>query len=220
MVQLALLMRDRGSPHIVTYYGAWQDDDNVYVVMEHCSKCDGERGAVSDLYTAVSTGVLPWTGTHRVEATKQMLAGIESLHCKGVALPNLRLENFLVSSTGSIKLACLIPTSCASLLTPPGSKSRSAEDLMKVDIFKLGCVLTNLMNHHSSSSTAQLPSVPEASVQDFIARLVHPDPAQRPNIRTALKHPWLNPDREAVTDCIVGTATNYSWEASLALGGQ
>jgi serine/threonine protein kinase len=220
LVQSALALGGWGSPLLVTYYGVWQDDDNIYIVMDYVCKSDGD-GQVSDLYTAVATGLLPWKKKNQIAAVKQMLLALELLDCKGVPHPHLRLQSFLVSSSDSIQLACLIPTSCAAPATNGDPRRRA--------VYQFGAVLHSLLFGRPPLPSTCLPSsTAEATAADFVARLLHPDPSSCPCIRIALKHPWLAQvsdypalDCDIVADCATGHTSEHHWEAvNLALGGQ
>lgn len=221
LVQSALTLGGWGSPLFVKYYGAWQDDDNIYVVMDYVCKSDSD-GQVSDLYTAVASGLLPWKKKNQIEAVKQMLLALEFLDRRGFPHPNLRLQSFLISSSDSIKLACLLPTSCAAAPATSGDPRRRA-------MYQFGAVLHSLLlGRPPLPSTCPPSSTAEATAADFVARLMHPDASSRPCIRTALKHPWLAQasdyqalDCDIVADCATGYTSEHQWEAAnLALGGQ
>jgi len=208
MVQSAIATRDWGLTHVVTYYGAWQDNQNIYVVMEHCG---------SELHAAVACGLLP-TDEHRREAAKQMLAAVGSLHNKGITVPDLRVQHFLLSSNGSIKLACLTPTSSAAPV------SKGIEDAKKFDAFRLGVALFAIFFDKYPHGSIRPPpsSTPEASAKDLLARLMHPEPSLRLSVDRALAHPWLTPAVEpvVVADGNIRCSGELPWAATLALGGQ
>lgn len=220
-VQAALVIRDWAASNVVTYYGAWQDHEFIYVVMEYCSKVIGER-EVRDLYTAVACGAIPWTEDDRRRAARQMLLALGSLHSSGLTHPELRLHHFLLSSTGSIKLAGL--TSTSSIEVPVSAGPAGSADGKKLDMFKLGVALFALFFGQRPHPSMRLSSssVPEASAEDFVTRLMHREPSLRPSVESALVHPWLASTAQAIgmRDDGIECPSELIWAAGLALGGQ
>jgi len=81
--------------HIGKVYGAWQDTRYIYTATEYCPL--GEVMSVLTIQKAVS-GVLLRKIAH------QMLLAVQELHVRGLAHLDICLENFHVTTTGTVKL--------------------------------------------------------------------------------------------------------------------
>jgi len=216
MVNAVVKMHGRDSAYVVTHYGGWQDNENLYLAMERCGISDGNHH-VYELSTAISHSGFCATDARRREVAKEMLAAVGSLHSQGLTHPDLQMNHFLLSSTGSIRLAGVAPTRP---LEPVGSTSVDRE---KLDVFKLGIVLLGLFFGKRPDAAIQHPaSAQEATVHHFIAWLMHPDPSLRPSIERAFDHPWLTPADAAAARADAGILCGSELPRAilLGLGGQ
>lgn len=218
MVNDAVTMHGRDSAYVVTHYGGWQDNENYYLAMEHCGMSN-----VYELSQAVAHSGFCATDERRREVAKEMLAAVGSLHSQGLTHPDLQMNHFLLSSTGSIRLAGIAPTRP---VAPVGCLGSTSVDREKLDVFKLGIVLLDLLElcfGKRPAAAIQPPaSVQEATVDNFVAWLMHPDPSLRPSIEGALDHPWLTPADAAAgrADAGVLCGSELPRDILLGLGGQ
>mmetsp|Transcript_43041 Transcript_43041/g.77244 ORF Transcript_43041/g.77244 Transcript_43041/m.77244 type:complete len:351 (+) Transcript_43041:64-1116(+) len=160
-VRAALHVRKSGltSPNVVRAFGAWQDGAKVYLAFEHC---DG-----GELFTAYHSGGLDRrVGEHRT-IVKQMLQAVNDLHKHGFFHQDICLENFLLMSDDTVKLAdfggaCCCPDAGddldgvphADFPAGPGKMHHMPPEFMwrhrsfdaqKVDVFQFGIAIFTLI---------------------------------------------------------------------------
>eukprot|EP00271_Cylindrocystis_brebissonii_P017021 TRINITY_DN424_c0_g1_i1.p1 TRINITY_DN424_c0_g1~~TRINITY_DN424_c0_g1_i1.p1 ORF type:complete len:537 (+),score=138.81 TRINITY_DN424_c0_g1_i1:1054-2664(+) len=95
--EVAILHHVVGHENIVDIYGAFEDRENVYIVMELC------RGG--DLYETIlermeRNGGTPYSERDAAALAKTILKVVEQCHALGVIHRDLKPENFLISSRG------------------------------------------------------------------------------------------------------------------------
>jgi len=182
---LALSANHRELPHVVTYYGAWQDDVFVYVAMAHCAE--------GELFVAATCGNLYQTDEARRDVAKQMLTAVGSLHSHGLTHPDLRLHHFLLSSS-RVKVVGLMPTGMLPGPSAVAGFTNGAVAAKQHDVFQLGAALFTIFSGGIRPPLSIQPPPPGAQVEsakDFLSRLMHPDHHLRSSIACALAHPWL-----------------------------
>jgi len=163
------------SPHHIKHYGAWQDPEHIYLAMEYC-----ERG---DLFTAVANGNLLQTEEQQRDIAKQMLRSIDDLHIKGRVHPGLRLEHFLLTRSGHVKLGGLAPSGGEPAFGAHRRTSDLCVERKRHDAYQVGRAIFAVLNVHPGSM--------QPGSRDFFERLLHPEPHSRLSIADALAHPWL-----------------------------
>lgn len=95
-IRLALLVSNWQMPNVVQIYGVWQDQRYFYLASEYC--------AGGEVFTALCCQGTSCTKQVWRGIAKQMLTSMDSLHSKGISHQDVSLENFLLTSSGVVKL--------------------------------------------------------------------------------------------------------------------
>jgi hypothetical protein len=174
-------MANTGMNHtsLVKYYGAWCDDTSVYLVSEYCSG--------SDLFTAICNGC---HGDLRDHA-RQMLQGLEEFHRAGLSHPGIRLDDFLMSADGYVKLSGGVSWGMGN----GGSSEHNVRQIGKA-IYAL-----------IKGAHLPMPYVGEdtaTAAEDFFHFMLCENLDVQPSLSRALNHPWLLPsaDADAGNQCL------------------
>jgi len=185
------------------------DDKLIYLIMEYCAK--------GDLYHFVaSKGGLPDTTARLM--FRQIVSAVRYLHSKSIVHRDLKLENILLDSSLSIRLAdfgfcrevpanTLLTTKCGSpAYTAPEVISQSSYNGQMADMWSLGVILFVILTgripwdaQNDTQLFFQIQTahfhIPEyicASAANLIGDLMHPQPEMRLSAEQALNHPWLD----------------------------
>ncbi|GAM23745.1 hypothetical protein SAMD00019534_069200 [Acytostelium subglobosum LB1] len=196
-------------PFIVKLYYTFQDDTNLFIMLEYC-----ENGDLLELLREAVCFPLPIVQFYAAE----VLVAVEYLHSRGIVHRDLKPENVLLSTNYHIRL-CDFGT--AKQLGPdPHSLSASfcgtaeyvCPELLvdkkagrQADIWSYGCLLFQLITGKlpfkglSDYYTFQLimsremvfPPDFDPDAQDLIDRLLTLDPFRRPTIEEIKSHPFF-----------------------------
>ncbi|KAJ6400779.1 hypothetical protein OIU84_016247 [Salix udensis] len=210
-----------GHRHLVKFYDACEDANNVYIVMELC-----EGGELLDR-------ILARGGRYTEEDAKaiivQILCVVAFCHLQGVVHRDLKPENFLFTSSSEDTDMKLIDFGLSDFIRPDerlndivGSAYYVAPEVLhrsyslEADIWSIGVITYILLcgsrpfwaRTESGIFRAVLrsdpnfedlpwPSVtPEA--KDFVKRLLNKDYRKRMTAVQALTHPWLRDDSRPI----------------------
>ncbi|KAJ8748564.1 hypothetical protein K2173_003465 [Erythroxylum novogranatense] len=219
--EVKILRALSGHKHLVKYYDACEDANNVYIVMELC-----EGGELLDR-------ILARGGRYTEEDAKaivvQILSVVSFCHLQGVVHRDLKPENFLFSSGSEDADMKLIDFGLSDFVRPDerlndivGSAYYVAPEVLhrsyslEADIWSIGVISYILLcgsrpfwaRTESGIFRAVLrsdpnfddlpwPSVtPEA--KDFVKRLLNKDFRKRMTAVQALNHPWLRNDNRSI----------------------
>ncbi|KAJ6723148.1 CDPK-RELATED KINASE 3 [Salix koriyanagi] len=158
-----------GHRHLVKFYDACEDANNVYIVMELC-----EGGELLDR-------ILARGGRYTEEDAKaiivQILCVVAFCHLQGVVHRDLKPENFLFTSSSEDTDMKLIDFGLSDFIRP--------------GIFRA------VLRSDPNFEDLPWPSVtPEA--KDFVKRLLNKDYRKRMTAVQALTHPWLRDDSRPI----------------------
>ncbi|CAD8070880.1 unnamed protein product [Paramecium sonneborni] len=133
--------------HIVKLYSYWEDQSNIYILLEYCSK-----GHLIHPKTQ-------FTEDEVFQIFNQILSGVDYLHKNNIVHRDLKFENILINEDGTLKLCDFgwaikvqqLPVENVMCGTteymPPEVVSKQVLDF-KVDTWSLGVILFELL--HSS----------------------------------------------------------------------
>ncbi|KAF8396275.1 hypothetical protein HHK36_017890 [Tetracentron sinense] len=203
-----------GHKNLVQFYGAFEDDGNVYIVMELC-----KGGELLDR-------ILSRGGKYSEEDAKAVMVQILSVaafcHLQGVVHRDLKPENFLFSSKDDESPLKLIDFGLSDFVKPDerlndivGSAYYVAPEVLhrsygtEADMWSIGVIAYILlcgtrpfwartesgifravMKAEPSFEEAPWPSL-SSDARDFVKRLVNKDYRKRLTAAQALCHPWL-----------------------------
>lgn len=219
--EVKILKALSGHKHLVKFYDACEDANNVYIVMELC-----EGGELLDR-------ILARGGRYTEEDAKsiivQILSVVSFCHLQGVVHRDLKPENFLFASGGEDADMKLIDFGLSDFIRTDerlndivGSAYYVAPEVLhrsyslEADIWSIGVISYILLcgsrpfwaRTESGIFRAVLrsdpnfedlpwPSVsPEA--KDFVKRLLNKDYRKRMTAVQALTHPWLRDDSRSI----------------------
>ncbi|KAL1161744.1 hypothetical protein V6Z11_A07G156500 [Gossypium hirsutum] len=219
--EVKILKALSGHKHLVKFYDACEDANNVYIVMELC-----EGGELLDR-------ILARGGRYTEEDAKAILVQILSVvsfcHLQGVVHRDLKPENFLFTSGGENADMKLIDFGLSDFIRPDerlndivGSAYYVAPEVlyrsysMEADIWSIGVItyillcgsrpfwartesgiFRSVLRSDPNFDDMPWPSVsPEA--KDFVKRLLNKDHRKRMTSVQALAHPWLRDDSRPI----------------------
>ncbi|KAF3326121.1 CDPK-related kinase 7-like isoform X2 [Carex littledalei] len=217
--EVRILSALTGHKNLVQFYDAFEDEDNVYIVMELC-----KGGELLDR-------ILSRGGKYSEEDAKMVLAQILSVvsfcHLQGVVHRDLKPENFLFSSREEDATLKVIDFGLSDFVKPDerlndivGSAYYVAPEVLhraygtEADMWSVGVIAYILLcgsrpfwaRTESGIFRAVLkaePSFDEApwpslstEAKDFVKKLLNKDYRKRMTAAQALCHPWLRDGQE------------------------
>ncbi|PPS07296.1 hypothetical protein GOBAR_AA13350 [Gossypium barbadense] len=198
--EVKILRALSGHSNLVQFYDAYEDHDNVYIVMELC-----EGGELLDR-------ILSRGGKYTEDDAKavmiQILNVVAFCHLQGVVHRDLKPENFLFTSKDENSQLKAIDFGLSDFAKPaPEVLHRSYST--EADVWSIGVIAYILLcgsrpfwaRTESGIFRAVLkadPSFDEApwpslssEARDFVKRLLNKDPRKRLTAAQALSHPWI-----------------------------
>ncbi|CAB4290366.1 unnamed protein product [Prunus armeniaca] len=212
--EVKILRALTGHSNLVQFYDAFEDSDNVYIVMELC-----EGGELLDR-------ILSRGGKYSEDDAKtvmvQVLNVVAFCHLQGVVHRDLKPENFLYSAKDENSQLKAIDFGLSDFAKPDerlndivGSAYYVAPEVLhrsystEADVWSIGVIAYILLcgsrpfwartesgifravlKADPSFDEAPWPSLsPEA--KDFVKRLLNKDPRKRMTAAQALSHPWI-----------------------------
>ncbi|XWS35936.1 hypothetical protein CRYUN_Cryun20dG0039500 [Craigia yunnanensis] len=219
--EVKILKALSGHKHLVKFYDACEDANNVYIVMELC-----EGGELLDR-------ILARGGRYTEEDAKaivvQILSVVSFCHLQGVVHRDLKPENFLFTSGGEDGDMKLIDFGLSDFIRPDerlndivGSAYYVAPEVLhrsyslEADIWSIGVItyillcgsrpfwartesgiFRSVLRSDPNFDDLPWPSVsPEA--KDFVKRILNKDYRKRMTAVQALTHPWLRDDSRLI----------------------
>ncbi|XP_048337092.2 CDPK-related protein kinase isoform X1 [Ziziphus jujuba] len=212
--EVKILRALTGHNNLVQFYDAFEDSDNVYIVMELC-----EGGELLDR-------ILSRGGKYTEDDAKtvivQILNVVAFCHLQGVVHRDLKPENFLYTSKDENSKLKAIDFGLSDFVKPDerlndivGSAYYVAPEVLhrsygtEADVWSIGVIAYILLcgsrpfwaRTESGIFRAVLkadPSFDEApwpslslEAKDFVKRLLNKDPRKRMTAAQALSHPWI-----------------------------
>ncbi|XP_038723333.1 CDPK-related kinase 5-like isoform X2 [Tripterygium wilfordii] len=212
--EVKILRALTGHNNLVQFYDAYEDHDNVYIVMELC-----EGGELLD--RLLSSGG-KYTEIDAKAVLIQILNVVAFFHLQGVVHRDLKPENFLFTSKDENSHLKAIDFGLSDFVKPDerlndivGSAYYVAPEVLhrsysvEADVWSIGVIAYILLcgsrpfwaRSESGIFRAVLkadPSFEEApwpslssEAKDFVKRLLNKDPRKRLTAGQALSHPWI-----------------------------
>ncbi|XP_036382602.1 serine/threonine-protein kinase PLK2b [Megalops cyprinoides] len=233
--------------HIVHFYQHFEDKDNIYILLEYCS-----RRSLAHILKARKVLTEPEVRYY----LRQIVSGMRYLHEHEILHRDLKLGNFFVSESMELKVGDF---GLAARLEPLSNRRKticgtpnylSPEVLNKQghgcesDVWALGCVMytmllgrppfetTNLKETYRCIKEARysLPSTLSLPARQLIASMLSRNPQDRPSLDEILRHEFFSqgftPDRLSASCChsapdfhISSPAKSFFKKAAAALFG-
>ncbi len=211
MKEIAILKKC-DSLYIVTYYGSYIKDTDLWIVMEYCG-----AGSASDLMNCVEE---TFNENEISVICASVLYGLEYLHKNHNIHRDLKGGNILLTSEGQAKLAdfgvsATMSNTMSKRKTVIGTPFWMAPEVIqessydgKADIWSLGITAIELAegeppyaNIHPMRAIFMIPSKPPPTLaakddfsptfNDFIAKCLTKDANLRPSAKQLLSHPFV-----------------------------
>ncbi|XP_074060694.1 inactive serine/threonine-protein kinase PLK5 [Macrotis lagotis] len=200
-IELHCQLRHR---NVVGFHGHFADQDNVYLVLEYCS-----RKSLAHVLKARKTLTEPEVRYY----LRGIAAGLRYLHQQGIIHRDLKLSNFFITKNMEVKIGDLgLATKvgpgghCHGGLcgTPnylaPEVVSRKGHSIQS-DIWALGCIMYTALTGIPPFKASPLPEMYQnirdahypvptqlsPNARRLIARLLAPNPADRPSLDQVLE---------------------------------
>ncbi|KAL3536665.1 hypothetical protein ACH5RR_000031 [Cinchona calisaya] len=219
--EVKILKALSGHRHLVRFYDACEDANNVYIVMELC-----EGGELLDR-------ILSRGGRYAEADAKlivvQILSVVAFCHLQGVVHRDLKPENFLFTSRSEEADTKLIDFGLSDFIRPDerlndivGSAYYVAPEVLhrsyslEADIWSIGVITYILLcgsrpfwartesgifravlRAHPNFEDIPWPSVSQEA-KDFVKRLLNKDYRKRMTAAQALTHPWLRSENHLI----------------------
>ncbi|XP_024028968.1 CDPK-related protein kinase isoform X2 [Morus notabilis] len=212
--EVKILRALTGHSNLVQFYEAFEDSDNVYIVMELC-----EGGELLDR-------ILSRGGKYTEDDAKAVMAQILKVvafcHLQGVVHRDLKPENFLYTTKDENSMLKAIDFGLSDFVKPDeklndivGSAYYVAPEVLhraystEADVWSVGVIAYILLcgsrpfwaRTESGIFRAVLKAGPSFDEQpwpslsleakDFVKRLLNKDPRKRMTAAQALSHPWI-----------------------------
>ncbi|KAF5811461.1 putative protein kinase CAMK-CDPK family [Helianthus annuus] len=219
--EVTILRALSGHKHLIHFYDACEDADNVYIVMELC-----EGGELLD--RILSRGGR-YTEADAKSIIVQILSVVAFCHLQGVMHRDLKPENFLFTSKNDDSDIKLIDFGLSDFMRPEerlddivGSAYYVAPEVLhrsyslEADVWSIGVIsyillcgsrpfwartesgiFREVLGTDPNFDDIPWPSVsPEA--KDFVKRLLNKDYRKRMSAAQALTHPWLSSESHPI----------------------
>ncbi|KAL3814460.1 hypothetical protein ACJIZ3_015728 [Penstemon smallii] len=194
--------------NIVHYLGTDKDDAKLYIFLELVTK-----GSLAKLYQRYQL-----RDSQVSLYTRQILSGLNYLHCRNVVHRDIKCANILVDVSGSVKLADFGLAKATKLndiksckgtpfwMAPEVVNQRNHGYGRAADIWSLGCTVLEMLTgripySHLEGMQAlfrigrgELPPLPNTlsrDAQDFILNCLRVNPDDRPSAAKLLEHPFV-----------------------------
>ena len=148
--ELHILNKLSGNSNIVSYKGSCVLENEIWIVLEYC-----DAGSIGELVTKSN---LPLSECHLAACVVPVLRALHHMHSNGIIHRDLKGENILVLSDGTIKLAdfgvAFANSNAFNMMSIAGSPYWMAPELIngdrdpdwRVDIWSLGITMIQLID--------------------------------------------------------------------------
>ncbi|XP_074858496.1 serine/threonine-protein kinase PLK3 [Carettochelys insculpta] len=202
------LHRDLHHKHIVKFSHYFEDSENIYIFLEHCS-----RKSLAHIWKARHTLLEPEVRYY----LKQIMSALKYLHLKGILHRDLKLGNFFVNDNMELKvgdfgLAAQQEPADQKKKTICGTPNYLAPEVLyrqghgpESDVWSLGCVLYTLLCGNPPFETSDLketyrcikqveytlPAFLSAPAKQLITSILKRNPRDRLTLEEILDHEFF-----------------------------
>lgn len=198
-------------PNVVELIDLLMDEDNFYLIIEHCSH--------GDLCEFLARhGCIPEKTVKMI--AKQLIMAADYIHSKNVTHRDIKPENLMIDSFSHVKLTDfglsdffdtdnndMVTNSCGSIIyASPECLSGQPYNGRSTDAWSCGVTIYTLITGRSPwkgqdeesiteeifTTEIRLPRFLTPMCCDFLTRLLERDWRKRMTIEEALKHPWID----------------------------
>jgi len=206
------IMKQCRSPYIISYYGSYFKDNELWIVMEFCG-----GGSVSDLMRILDKTL---TEDQIAVVVRDALKGLNYLHGIKKIHRDIKAGNILLNGKGESKLADFgvsgqLSDTMAKRQTVIGTPFWMAPEVIqevgydvRADIWSLGITVIEIAegkppysNIHPMRAIFMIPSRPppkfsdpdkwSKDLNDFLSKCLTKNADQRPTAEELLKHPFI-----------------------------
>ncbi|XP_067846186.1 serine/threonine-protein kinase PLK3 isoform X1 [Heptranchias perlo] len=202
------LHKSLSNKHIVKFYHNFEDDENIYIFLEHCS-----HKSLAHILKARKTITEPEVRYY----LRQIILGLKYLHARDILHRDLKLGNFFVNDNMEVKVGDF---GLATKLLPIDQRKRTicgtpnylAPEVLnkqghgpEADIWSLGCVMYTMLFGRPPFETSDLkdtyrciraveytmPSSFSVPAKDLIGSILKKNPEQRPTLDEIMNHDFF-----------------------------
>ncbi|WRT63607.1 uncharacterized protein IL334_000530 [Kwoniella shivajii] len=199
-------------PHIVRFEDCFEDNENVYMILELC-----ENGSMMDLLRRRKRYTEPEARYYLV----QLIAACQYMHRMNVIHRDLKLGNLFLDADMNVKVGDF---GLAALIENPGDRKKTicgtpnyiAPEVLfdqdnghsfEVDVWSIGVIMYTLLIGKPPFQTKDVKTIYKRirenryefpadkqisnSAQDLISSILNPKPDERPPLETILSHRWF-----------------------------
>ncbi|KAI9374360.1 kinase-like domain-containing protein [Aspergillus egyptiacus] len=229
IIQEIAILSELNSPYVTRYHGSYLKGSSLWIVMEFCS-----GGSCSDL---MRPGPIP--EEYIVIIIRELLKGLDYLHCDKKLHRDVKAANILLTSDGQVKLADFgVSSQLSATMTKKntfvGTPFWMAPEVIKqsgydykADIWSLGITAIELASGeppysdiHPMKVLFLIPKNPPPTLQgdysktfkNFVELCLRRDPRERPTAKELLEHPFIK--RAKKTNYLTELIERYErWQA-------
>uniref|UniRef100_A0A8D0L3H2 polo kinase n=1 Tax=Sphenodon punctatus TaxID=8508 RepID=A0A8D0L3H2_SPHPU len=218
------LHRDLHHKHIVKFSHQFEDAENIYIFLEHCS-----RRSLAHIWKARHTLLEPEVRYY----LKQIISGLKYLHLKGILHRDLKLGNFFINDNMDLKvgdfgLAARQEPTDQRKKTICGTPNYLAPEVLhrqghgpESDVWSLGCVMYTLLCGNPPFETSDLketyrcikqveytlPAFLSTPAKQLIMGILKRVPQERLTLEEILDHEFFTkgytPDKLPPSSCVM-----------------
>ncbi|ELR21629.1 protein serine/threonine kinase, putative [Acanthamoeba castellanii str. Neff] len=232
------IMKQCQSEYIVSYFGSYFKDNDLWIVMEYCA-----GGSISDIMTILGKSL---NEEQIAVVTHYVLLGLKYLHSVKKIHRDIKAGNILLNTKGEAKLADFgvsgqLSDTMAKRKTVIGTPFWMAPEVIqeigydyKADIWSLGITSIEMAegdppysNIHPMRAIFMIPSRPPPRLSepekwsrefnDFVAQCLTKNATDRPTADDLLKHPFL---QKAKNTSLLAHLVDETMEGIAAAGGR
>ncbi|KAM4873978.1 sperm motility kinase 4A-like isoform 1-T1 [Thomomys bottae] len=202
------IMKSVDHPNVVKLFHVMETEERVYLVMEYPGGGDLLRHVLEVIKLQEEEAQLVF---------RQIVSAMHYCHKSGIAHRDLKLENVLLDTSGTVKVCDFglgtrvmlgeeLDRACGTLpFWAPELFKHQGYDGHKVDVWSLGVLLYCMvvgylpfsawtwgkLRKQVLSGQCRIPPHVSPELQNLLTQLLTVDPERRPTLEQVLGHPWL-----------------------------